>query len=329
MSSVRQQTKTLAFDVVLMVVAGFAPAIGMGFAGWSNGVNVAILSGLAIFIACMGGTGWRTGLFVSLPFAILAGLADWAGSTAVWAAIVLAFAAFLRGYAAKAGMHDALIMTVISLGFIAASPPQSNSSLPAPLFVALVALGASAWATLVMYLLRHRLHQHQHTRLDPTRVLTFSLVLAFLVGAATWAVVALDLGHTGGWIILTIVVVFQPSLGAGFTKAAHRAAGTVLGFLIAILVGSLVPGGPLLSLIGTVFLMVAFFFMLQGRPYWLYATVLTPAIVLLESSGSTVNTVAEERLGATLIGVAGTLIVMLALVPFSTRLFGASPATTN
>ena len=329
MNSVRQQTKTLAFDVVLMVVAGFAPAIVMGFAGWSNGVNVAILSGLAIFIACMGGTGWRTGLFVSLPFAMLAGLADWAASTPVWAAIVLAGAAFLRGYAAKVGMHDALIMTVISLGFIAAAPPQSDSSLAAPVFVALVAFGASAWATLVVFLLRHRLHQHQHTPLDPTRVMTFSLVLAFLVGVATWAVVALDLGHTGGWIILTIVVVFQPSLGAGFTKAAHRAAGTVLGFLIAILIGLLVPGGPLLSLIGTIFLMAAFLLMLQGRPYWLYATVLTPAIVLLESSDSTVDTVAKERLGATLIGVAVTLIVMLALVPFSARLFGSSPATTT
>ena len=226
-------------------------------------------------------------------------------------------------------MHDALIMTVISLGFIAASPPQSDPSIVAPVFVALVALGASVWATLIMYLLRHRLHQHQHTPLDPTRVMTFSLVLALLVGVATWAVVALDLGHTGGWIILTIVVVFQPSLGAGFTKAAHRAAGTVLGFLIAILVGLLVPSGPLLSLIGTVFLMVAFLLMLQGRPYWLYATVLTPAIVLLESSGSTVDTVAKERLGATLIGVAVTLIVMLALVPFSTRLFGTSSATTG
>ena len=225
-------------------------------------------------------------------------------------------------------MHDALIMTVISLGFIAASPPQSDPSIAAPVFVALVALGASVWATLIMYLLRHRLHQHQHTPLDPTRVMTFSLVLALLVGVATWAVVALDLGHTGGWIILTIVVVFQPSLGAGFTKAAHRAAGTVLGFLIAILVGLLVPSGPLLSLIGTVFLMVAFLLMLQGRPYWLYATVLTPAIVLLESSGSTVDTVAKVRLGATLIGVAVTLIVMLALVPFSTRLFGTSSATT-
>ena len=89
------------------------------------------------------------------------------------------------------------------------------------------------------------------------------------------------------------------------------------------------PSGPLLSLIGTVFLMVAFLLMLQGRPYWLYATVLTPAIVLLESSGSTVDTVAKVRLGATLIGVAVTLIVMLALVPFSTRLFGTSSATTG
>ena len=328
-TSVRNQTKTLALDVVLMVVAGFAPAIAMGLAGWSNGANVAILSGLAIFIACMGGTGWRTGLVISLPFALLAGLADWAAPSPVWAACVLAFAAFLRGYAARAGMHDALIMTVISLGFIVASPPQSDPSLAAPMYVALVALGASVWATFVMFLLRHRLHQHQHTRLDPRRVMAFSLVLALLVGAATWAVVALDLGHTGGWIILTIVVVFQPSLGAGFTKAAHRAAGTVLGFLIAILVGLLVHSGPLLSLAGTVFLMAAFMLMLQGRPYWLYATVLTPAIVLLESAGSTVDKVAEERLGATLIGVAVTLIVMLALTPFADRLFGTSSAATT
>ncbi|MSY95245.1 MAG: hypothetical protein F2702_04970, partial [Actinobacteria bacterium] len=55
MSSVRLQARTLAVDVVLMVVAGFAPAIAMGLGGWSNGANVAILSGLAIFIACMGG----------------------------------------------------------------------------------------------------------------------------------------------------------------------------------------------------------------------------------------------------------------------------------
>jgi hypothetical protein len=335
MSSRRQQARTLILGVLLMVVAGFAPAIAMGVVGWSNGVPVAILAGLAVFIACIGGTGWRTGLVISLPFALLAGLTQWAAADPVWAASILAFAAFLRGYAARAGMHDALIMTVIALGFIVASPLQPDVSLgipvdaalKAPMYVACVALVAALWATAVMFMLRRRLPLHQHTGLDPRRVMAFSLVLALLVGVATWAVVALDLGHTGGWIILTIVVVFQPSLGAGFTKAAHRAAGTILGFLIAILVGLFVHSTPLVYLVGAAFLMAAFLFMLQGRPYWLYATVLTPAIVLLESGGSTVGEVAQERLEATLIGVAVTLVVMLALAPFSTRLFGGSSAT--
>lgn len=328
-SSVRQQARRLAVAVVLMVVTGFAPAIAMGLIGWSNGADVAILSGLAVFIACMGGTGWRTGLVISVPFALFAGLTDWAAADPVWAAIILALAAFLRGYAAKAGMHDALIMTVIALGFIATSPAESSSSIAAPVFVSVIALGASLWATLVMFLLRHRLHQHQHTRLDPTRVMAFSLVLALLVGGATWAVVALDLGHPGGWIILTIVVVFQPSLGAGFTKALHRAAGTVLGFLIALVLGLLVPSGPLLYVVGTAFLMAAFMLLLQGRAYWMFAAAITPAIVLLESEGSTVHQVAEERLWATLIGVAITLIVILALAPFSKRVFGKPSVTTT
>jgi Fusaric acid resistance protein-like len=320
MSSTRQQLKTLVFDVALMVIAGFAPAILMGLLGWTDGVNVAILSGLAVFIACMGGTGWRTGLVISLPFALLAGLADWASFSPWLAALVLASAAFLRGYAAKAGMHDALIMTVIALGFIVASPVSQDTPIAPPLYVALVALVASLWATFVIFLLRNRLHVHQHTGLDSGRVLAYSLVLALLVGTATWFVVDLDLGHTGGWIILTIVVVFQPSLGDGFQKAVHRAAGTVFGFVIAVLVGAVVTSAGLLYLFGTVFLMVAFILMMQGRPYWLYATVLTPAIVLLESAGSTVDEVAEQRLGATLIGVAVTVLVMLALTPFAKHL---------
>jgi uncharacterized membrane protein YccC len=158
-------------------------------------------------------------------------------------------------------------------------------------------------------------------------VLAYSLVLALLVGIATWFVVELDLGHTGGWIILTILVVFQPSLGDGFRKAAYRAAGTVLGFVIAVLVGAVVTNSGLLYLIGTAFLMVAFILMLQARPYWIYATVLTPAIVLLESAGTTVDEVAEQRLGATLIGVTVTVLVMLvmqALAPFTKDLSESS-----
>lgn len=317
MGAGRQQLRVLTFDVTLMVVAGFVPAIILGLLGWSNGVTVAILAGLAVFIACMGGSGWRTGLVISAPFAILLALGDWAAPNPWLAAAVLGVAAFVRGYAAKVGMHDALMMTIIALGFIVASPVPSNTPIPSPLYVALVALGASLWATLVMYLLRNRLKGRAHTALDPIHVLSFSVVLALLVAVATWFVVDLDLGHTGGWIILTILVVFQPSLGAGFTKAAHRAAGTVLGFVIALIVGSIVPAGVLLYLVGFLLLMGAFLLLLEGRPYWLYATLLTPAIVLLESAGSTLDLVDEERLGATLVGVGLSVLVMLVLAPLA------------
>lgn len=332
MASTQQPFRALAVGVVLMVISGFAPALVMALLGWDGGVNVATLIGMAVFLACMGGNGWRTGLNIALPLAVLAGLAQWAAPNPWLAALVLAVAAFLRGYAAKVGMHDALIMSVISLGFLVSSPvPQTsvNSSVPIPIYVFLVSLITASWATFVIYLLRHRLHARHHTGLNPIRVLAFSLVLAFLVAVTTWFVVDLNLGHTGAWIILTIVVVFQPALGDGFRKAAYRATGTVVGFVIAIAVGLVVPNGPLLYLVGTVFLLGAFILLLQGRPYWVFAAALTPAIVLLESADSTVYVVAEERLGATLIGVLCTVLVMLALLPLTKRLTVRSQARSS
>lgn len=323
-TALRQQVKVLVAGVVLMVIAGFAPAVLLWSLGWGQWVNISVLTGLALFLACVGGTGWRTGLIIAAPFALLCGLTDWAAHSALLAAGVLAVAAFLRGYAAKAGLHDALTMAVIALGFIAASPPQSDAGVTAPLYVTLISLGTALWATLIMYFLRHRLPARKHTGLNPIRVLSFGLILAFLVGLATWAVVTLNLGHTGGWIILTIVVVFQPALGAGFKKAWQRAAGTIVGFLIAMALGAVLPLGPVLFCVGAIFLIAAFVLLLQNRPYWLYASLLTPAIVLLESSGSPVEALAQQRLIATLVGVTATMLVMLAFTPFAEMLVDRS-----
>ncbi len=315
MNAVEKTTERVIAGVVLMTLAGLGPWILLSLLGWPNAANTAILPGVAMTVACVTGAGWRTGIIATGPFAVLAGLAAWTSPSPVFAAIVLAVAAFLRGYAAKFGLHDALILTVITLGFIVAMPPHFNSQVAAPLLVAVVTLGSSVWATFVIFVLRKQLPHMPLVKVNPQRVLVYSTVLATLVGIATFLVAQYNLGQTGGWIILTVLVVFQPHLGSGFKKAASRALGTVAGFGISIVIGEFFPTGSILYVFGFVFIVIMFIFLLQNRAYWLYAMVLTPAVVLLTSANSTVGVIAIERLKATIIGIAFTLLVMLALLP--------------
>lgn len=325
MTSAAKTGKMLVTGVALMVVGGLGPWMVLGLLGLSDAANSAILPAIAVTVVCVTGSGWRSGILIVGPFAVLAGLAAWASPDPWLAAVVLAVAAFLRGYAAKEGMHDGLTLTVVTLGFLVAVPPTFDTSMPAPLVVGLVTLAAGLWSILVIFAVAKWLPRVPRVHLNPIRVLVFSVALAVLLGIATFFVVRLELGQTGGWIILTIVVVFQPYLGAGFTKAAHRALGTVAGFGITILIGVFFPTGPILYLFGAAFIIVAFLFLLQRRPYWLYAMVLTPAVVLLDSAGSDVGMLAVERLEATIVGIALTLLVMLALSPLAKRL-EAKPA---
>lgn len=316
-SSGLAQTKSIVTSVVLMVVGGFAPALLMGGLGWKSAVSVAMLGGLATFLACTMGRGWQTGLMIAVPFSIATALAVWAAPYPIAAALVLAVAAFLRGYGAKVGLHNALLTTVIALGFLVADPPKFESSLPSSLLAGIVMIVTTLWVTFIVFLAKKWVQPPKLAAIEPARVLWFSSILAIMVGVATWFVVDLNLGHGGGWIILTIVVVYQPYLGDSFKKAGARAVGTVLGFVIAIIAGTVVTNEPMLYLIGTICMVVSLVVLMAAKPYWLFATFLTPAIVLYESAGSTVTKVALERLDATLVGVAVTLVVMLILLPIT------------
>ena len=313
-STKASKTKSIVITVVLMVVAGFAPAIAMGALGWHAAVSVAMLGGLVTFLACVMGRGWHTGLMIAVPFSIFTALTVWAAPYALIAALVLAAAAFLRGYAAKSGMHNALLGIVIALGFLVAQPPAFGGPVPSPIMAGLVMLATTLWVTLIVFLARKGMHLPELAPMQSPQAIWFGSILAVMVGIATWCVVYFSFGHGGAWIILTIVVVYQPTLGAGFKKAGERALGTLLGFVIAIVIGFFISSGPFLYVLGLVCMVLALVFMLTGKPYWLFATFLTPAIVLFETAGSTVTKVAVERLEATLIGIAGTLLVMLLLL---------------
>ncbi len=320
MSSAANTTKKVVIGVALLVVSGMGPCIVFVLLGLPNLANAAILPGVALTIACVTGTGWRGGMIVVGPFAVFCALAAWASPSPWLAAIVLAAGAFLRAYAARAGLHDALILTVITLGFLVATPYQFDSVVPTPILVGVVSLGAGLWATIVIFALRKWIPHVTRVHIERIRVLAYSVLLAVLVGVATWLVVYFKLGQTGGWIILTILVVFQPYFGAGFKKGRARALGTVAGLCITVVIGFFFSTGVILYVIGSIFAIIMFLFLLQNRPYWMYAMVLTPTVVLLDSANSNVGVVAIERLKGTLIGIAFTLVVMLALLPIAKRL---------
>ena len=325
-SSPATTTKRVVVGLGLLVISGLGPWAFLMLLGWPNVANAAVVPGMALTILCITGTGWRAGILIVGPFAVLSGLAVWALLSPWLAAMVLAVAAFVRGYAAREGLHDALILTVIAMGFLVTTPPQFTTTVPAPIVVAIVTLFAGLWAVAVMFVVRTKIPHVKLAHLDPIRVLVYSLALAALVGIATYLAVYYDLGQTGGWIILTVLVVFQPYLGWGFKKGGLRALGTLAGLGITVAVGLVFPTGPVLYVFGLLFFVVTFLFLLQKRPYWLYAMVVTPGVVLMNSATSTVDVVAVERLKGTALGIAFTVLVMLALLPLVKHLEAKPPA---
>lgn len=313
--------------MVLINVGAFAPALILGALGLKDAIFVAMLAGLSSFLACFMGSGWKTGLGVSVPFAVFCALTVWAAPYALAAALVLGAAAFWRGYGARLGLHNALMMSVISLGFIVTQPPKfDGSSFSAPVLTGLVALAASLYVTLVMFIGRRWVHPPALTRLVTARVLAYSSILAVMIGVVTWFVIHFKLGQGGAWIILTILVVFQPYLGTSYKKAGQRIIGTGLGFVVAFIIGQFVSSGPLMYVLSVLLFVVANCCMLLGKPYWVFVLFLTPAVVLMTSAGSTVDDTAVLRVEATVVGVAITLLVMLVLTPLAKHLQAKSGA---
>lgn len=312
-----RKAKSVIVGMVLLNLTAFAPAVILGLIGWHEVVSVGMLTGLAVFSACFMGSGWVTGLRVSVPLAVFCGLTVWAAPYAVPAAIVLAAAAFWRGYGARLGLHNALMTTVIALGFLVTAPPKFDGPLPTPIATGLVSLITALYVSLIMFTARRWLHPPALTRLVTARVLSFSSVLAVVIGIVTWFVIHDNLGQGGAWIILTIIVVFQPYLGTSFVKAGQRAIGTLGGFVVAVIIGEFVSSGPLMYLIGFVLFMLSGVVLISGKPYWSFVLFLTPGIVLVTSAGSTVDKTAVLRLEATGVGLLITVLVMLALTPLA------------
>jgi hypothetical protein len=309
-SGARKSILGIAAVIVVIVLPGLLLVV----AGRDDIASVSALAAVAGVMPALMVNG-RVAVGTAVGVGLASALAVPVAHNPWGAALLMALAAGATGLTARIGASRAVVMAPISLAFLIAEPPIAASGDPVPgLLVGAVALVSALWGALAVAVLRKG-----HSALPPShssriRTVAFALVLAVSVGGATWLLVDLDLGHGGAWFVMTLLIVLQPYLKDAWSRTLQRAAGTVVGFVIAMVIYALLDLPVVMYVLAAAFMTLAMVaLVVQHRPYWQYVALLTPAVVLLEGSSGSVMDTALQRVGFTLLAAAIAVVIEVVL----------------
>jgi uncharacterized membrane protein YccC len=142
----------------------------------------------------------------------------------------------------------------------------------------------------------------QFTRRSPSfrHGLRFGVALA--VGVAIYRLI--DLGEHGYWVPLTILFVLRPDQWETLERIGMRAAGTVVGLVLATTLAALLGEDPVATAV-VLTIAAACFYALLAIQYALFTTAITAYVVLLtDALGTSPIEAADERAIGTAIGIA-------------------------
>jgi hypothetical protein len=238
--------------------------------------------------------------------------AAFAGNAWVGAILIAAMAGY-GGYSARYGNESPVLLVPVVVSFIVIAPPdlvdRSGTTLTGLQYAFVISaalLIGGTWVAIVGLYLARNMERAVDEPVEESVALGYGIALAASTGVATFVAARYFPGSTGAWVILTILLVMKPRATDMWRTARHRVGGTLLGALVAggLVLGMSVAGIPLESwalILGAVFLIIALS-VLRVQPYWQFVTFLTPAIILLKSSGDDTLRLDGQRVVMTLIG---------------------------
>ena len=142
-----------------------------------------------------------------------------------------------------------------------------------------------------------------------------ALGLTLLIGTA--AVLAWDRGPAASWLMITIVVLAQPTDERTMRRSAQRLFGSLAGSLIAAGFAFVLSTTWQAAIVAFAFFIVAWSYRMshpaveQGHGYWIYTVITTPAMVLLAVpyGGQRTLEAAGQRAGLTIVAVIAVVLV--------------------
>lgn len=306
----------LGLRIFAVTVLSLAPALVMVALGWPGALTVGLFALGGAAAGTVAG-GLRIGVILSITIGVAAAIAmplaanPWAiaavmvvlgGIYGFWAA---------RGYASGAMLIPALVPYLVRdpPGIFNNDEPTINIAYLAAFMLIWISTGA--WTALVM----NRLVLKGNSFAGPSQSTQPTVIFGLALGAVAGVVaaVALNVDPTAQWpwIILTMFILANPTGKIDPKQVRDRVTGTVIGLGGALLLSTLSLKSATQGVVALILITAALIVRIEKKPYWAFVMIMTPAIIMMDSTGATTSWVAEQRLLFTLLGAAIVIAVAL------------------
>lgn len=301
--------------VALVLLAAMLPVVGVSLLWVPEILGIAVLGFLPAIVGTLK-VRWRLGILLSVVLGIAGALAVLVHDTPALGALLMAGLGAAAGLAALRGVHTCVLMVPLAAEFLLVSPPPlagwstvGDAGIGYALAVGAIVLLSGVWTSALFGVLGRRLPRPPLEPLPREQALTYAVALTVAAAVATYVVLRWYPDGLGAWLIMTVLLLLQPDPHKALRKTVQRVAGTILGVLAAGLVLVVTDSAAFHHALGSALLVLAM--SMHMKPYWRFVSVLTPAIVLMASTGADGVAVDAWRLGWTLAGAALAVVVTL------------------
>jgi hypothetical protein len=276
----------------------------------------ATVAGIAGVAAVVSG-GRQVAILSSLIMALITPLAIVAGSVPIAGAALMALMCLMVGHMSRFGLNRATLLVPVFMAWMIIQPPvwgaqkildRTDGTYLA--WMTLFFLIGALVPVLVLSLIMRKIQLPTPPAVTHAsrEAIQYTVTITVLTTAATFWVLDHPKQVAGAWVISTILVLAQVGEVGTLRRTVPRVVGTLLGMIIVGVIVLEVNSMVVLYVIGLVFGVAAITAKFSPH-YWIYMTLITPAVVCLgASSSSQLGSLGTQRLVDTLAGAGLVLI---------------------
>ncbi len=305
---------------VLLIVLAIAPMLILSATEWSANATLFYLGmlpaamGLLINVRVAAAGGVLTGamMMLAVPLRdepVLGALL----MAAIGAVVGLSSVRGWHGVGAYAGPQTAFALIGAPMVALASGSVAIDSSWAATTMMGGSVAAGGLWIAFIGWLARHELPTHEPQTVPTSAARYFAGALAALVGIGAFIAMQWSTSSDAWWLLLTLFVVVQPFYADTLQRSAYRVVGTVLGAVVAALVAESLAGLPVLISIVTLVVTAGAVWAQLTKPYWVYVTFLTSAVILPTSSQTEALLFADAQRVAFTIAAAAVAVGVLGI----------------